>query len=303
MRKAFVFDFDDTLAMTDACVLVLAPINREGYFGGATRKVAKRLTPAEFNNYKLQRDEEFDFSQFKNWYSQSGTPQLSAEFSFSEEEKTFTLKLNQKTPSTPDQSRKLPFHFPLKMSLISKTGHDLPLKLREEHLQPQINEGVLHIKNEEEVFVFENISERPLVSLNRNFSAPIRLNANYSNEELAQLMIHDSDEFNRYEAGQVYATRIIEDLILKTQNGQTLQLPESYIQAFGRLLDLEGVSFSFKAKCLCLPSGFVLFRFVFPRVPCHPCARCPFVCSFILFVLWLCLFPLVFVGCSLTRFT
>ena len=66
MRKAFVFDFDDTLAMTDACVLVLGPIDREGYYGGATRKVAKRLTPAEFNNYKLQRDEEFDFSQFKN---------------------------------------------------------------------------------------------------------------------------------------------------------------------------------------------------------------------------------------------
>ena len=127
-------------------------------------------------------------------------------------------------------------------------------------MQPQINEGVLHIKNEEEVFVFENISERPLVSLNRNFSAPIRLNANYSNEDLAQLMIHDSDEFNRYEAGQVYATRIIEDLILKTQNGQTLQLPESYIQAFGRLLDLEGVSYSFKAKCLCLPSEELIYQ-------------------------------------------
>lgn len=66
MKKAFVFDFDDTLAFTDARVLVLAPINREGYFGGAARKVAKRLTPAEFNTYELQKDEEFDFSQFKN---------------------------------------------------------------------------------------------------------------------------------------------------------------------------------------------------------------------------------------------
>ena len=67
MRKAFVFDFDDTLAFTDACVLVLAPINREGYFGGAAlTTVAKRLTPAEFNAYELQKDEEFDFSQFKN---------------------------------------------------------------------------------------------------------------------------------------------------------------------------------------------------------------------------------------------
>jgi hypothetical protein len=58
--------FNDTLAFTDARVLVLAPINREGYFGGAARKVAKRLTPAEFNTYELQKDEEFDFSQFKN---------------------------------------------------------------------------------------------------------------------------------------------------------------------------------------------------------------------------------------------
>ena len=67
MKKAFVFDFDDTLAFTDACVLVLAPINREGYFGGAAlTTVAKRLTPAEFNAYELQKDEEFDFSQFKN---------------------------------------------------------------------------------------------------------------------------------------------------------------------------------------------------------------------------------------------
>jgi len=67
MKKAFVFDFDDTLAFTDARVLVLGWINREGYYGSySQRKVVKRLTPAEFNTYELQKDEEFDFSQFKN---------------------------------------------------------------------------------------------------------------------------------------------------------------------------------------------------------------------------------------------
>ena len=63
MKKAFVFDFDDTLAFTNARVLVLGP---HSGLGGAARKVAKRLTPAEFNTYELQKDEEFDFSQFKN---------------------------------------------------------------------------------------------------------------------------------------------------------------------------------------------------------------------------------------------
>ena len=110
-------------------------------------------------------------------------------------------------------NEKLPFHFPLKMSLISKNGQELPLKLKDESFQPQLQDGVLHVRHVEESFVFENISEKPFASLNRDFSAPIRLMANYSNEDLAFLMSNDRDQFNRFEAGQTYAMRIIEELI------------------------------------------------------------------------------------------
>ena len=73
------------------------------------------------------------------------------------------------------------------MGLISKNGQELPLKLKGESFQPQLKDGILHVRNEEESFVFENISEKPLASINRGFSAPIRLMANYSNEDLAFL--------------------------------------------------------------------------------------------------------------------
>ncbi|MBG09402.1 MAG: aminopeptidase N [Halobacteriovoraceae bacterium] len=239
-------------------------LGKEGFRKGMDKYFelfdGQAVTTEDFLHAMSVANDNFDFSQFKNWYNQSGTPQLYADFFYSKEEKTFTLKLKQKTPLTPGQNEKLPFHFPLKMGLISKNGQELPLKLKDESFQPQLKDGILHVRHEEESFVFENISEKPLASINRGFSAPIRLMANYSNEDLAFLMANDRDEFNRFEAGQTYAMRIIEGLILKSQNGEALQLPESYIEAFGGLMDLEGVSHSFKAKCLCLPTEELIYQ-------------------------------------------
>ena len=239
-------------------------LGKEGFRKGMDKYFelydGQAVTTGDFLHAMSVANNNFDFTQFKNWYNQSGTPQVFVEFDYSDKDKTFTMKIKQKGLPTPGQPQKLPFHFPFRVGLLSEKGRDLPLKLKNGQNQPQIQEGILHIRNEEETFIFEGVNERPLASLNREFSAPVRLVANYSDKDLAIIMANDTDEFNRFEAGQVYAMRIVERLISNCQNGLSLQLPEDYIEAFGRIIELEGVSNSFKAKCLALPSEELVYQ-------------------------------------------
>jgi len=239
-------------------------LGKEGFRKGMDKYFelfdGQAVTTKDFLHAMSVVNDNCDFTQFENWYVQSGTPQVFVDFNYSKNEKILTLNIKQKTPPTPGQPQKLPFHFPFKIGFLSNEGKNMPLKLRNRNNQPQIEKGILHIRNQEEVFIFEDVKERPLPSLNRGFSAPVKVVANYLDKDLAFLMAHDSDEFNRFEAGQVYATRIIEGLVSRSQNGLSLQLPEDYIQAFGRLIDQEGVSHSFKAKCLCLPTEELIYQ-------------------------------------------
>ncbi|RLA65433.1 MAG: aminopeptidase N [Epsilonproteobacteria bacterium] len=195
-----------------------------------------------------------DLSQFKNWYSQWGTPRLEVEEIYNDEKNTLELKFRQSSPSGSG-----PLYFPFKLGLLNKDGADIKLELKEGD-RSQLDKGILHVKNREEHFVFNNVPHRPILSLNRDFSAPVKLEWKQSYEDMAYLMAHDSNAFNRYEASQGLALKIILNLTQNLVNGEELELDEIYVAAFEKLLIDEKMDLSHKALCLSLPSMNVILQ-------------------------------------------
>ena len=154
-----------------------------------------------------------DLSQFERWYSQAGTPRVQVTSHYDAAAQTYTLTMTQRCPPTPGQDHKLPMHIPVAVGLLDAHGNDLPLQLEniagpeetEVHVAPTTL--VLELTEATQRFTFTGIEHLPVPSLLRNFSAPVVLDYGYSDDELAFLLAHDSDPFNRWEAGQRLATR------------------------------------------------------------------------------------------------
>ena len=156
-----------------------------------------------------------DLTQFERWYSQSGTPQVTAETHYHPDAKVYELTLSQYCSPTADQSTKLPFHIPIAVGLLDAAGNDMALDV--EGMEPKaVNDGrctiVLELTEEKQTFRFRNINENPVPSILRDFSAPVILKYDCSDKELAFLMSHDSDAFNRWEAGQRLSMRCLRAL-------------------------------------------------------------------------------------------
>ena len=192
-----------------------------------------------------------DLTQFKNWYCQAGTPRLDVSSSYNESTQEFTLTVKQWCPPTPECEEKQPFHMPLRLGLLDVNGNDMELNLQNGSL---LRGDTLELKKAEESFVFIGISEKPVPSLLREFCAPVILNYDYSNEELAFLLANDNDEFNRYEAGQRLATAELESLIDAMKSGEEFRISEKVLDAFGKLIQDNNVDVSFKAEALILPT-------------------------------------------------
>jgi len=162
-----------------------------------------------------------DLSQFKLWYSQAGTPEVSAKGQYDEKSKTYSLTLSQAIPPTPGQSAKKPMHIPVKVGLVGPNGDDMT------------DEQVLNLTEPQQTFTFENIGAKPVPSILRNFSAPVKLHTDLTDEDLRFLMVHDSDGFNRWESGQKYFLRVLNGMI-----NEGTEVPEEFLSAYGELLDL-----------------------------------------------------------------
>lgn len=158
-----------------------------------------------------------DLTQFERWYSQAGTPQVTVEFAYDAAKKEVTLTLHQRCPATPGQDKKLPYHIPVTVGLLDSKGKDIALQLAGES-KAQGTSRVLELTEATQQFTFVNVTEKPLPSLLRGFSAPVELIYDYSDQELAFLMAHDSDPFNRWEAGQRLAVRHLLTLVKKVQS-------------------------------------------------------------------------------------
>ncbi|MDF3863989.1 aminopeptidase N [Pseudomonas denitrificans (nom. rej.)] len=194
-----------------------------------------------------------DLTQFKRWYSQSGTPRLAVEESFDAAAQSYTLTFRQSCPATPGQSEKQPFVIPVQMGLIDKLGNALSLRLKgEEHGHG--SDRVLQVTEAEQSFTFVGLAERPLPSLLRGFSAPVKLSFPYDRDQLMFLMQHDEDGFNRWEAGQQLSVQVLQELIGQHQRGEKLVLDDRLITAFRTLLLDTGLDQAMVAEMLSLPS-------------------------------------------------
>ena len=195
-----------------------------------------------------------DLSLFQHWYSQAGTPVLDVKTTFSEKEKTFKLDIKQSCPDTPGQKNKKAFHIPLQVSLLNKEGSDLLLELEGDASTTASTIKTLEVKKETETFTFLNINEKPMLSLNRDFTSPVKIVVQQTNDDLAFLFAHDSDEFNRWEAGQTLAMNTLLGLVENIKNNKELSIENNIINAFRNTLIHPDLDKALIAQALTLPS-------------------------------------------------
>ena len=202
-----------------------------------------------------------DLTQFKRWYSQAGTPELVVTRAYDPRARRYKLTFQQSCAPTPGQSRKEPFPIPVSIGLLGKDGRDLPLKLADEH-QAVPQNRVLHLRKQEESFLFVNIPEEPVLSLLRGFSAPVKVKIDLSDDERLFLMAKDSDAFNRWDAGQQLAVKMLLGLVQDHQEGRPLLLDNLFIDAFRAILEGDMADRSFQAFALTLPAETYLADFL-----------------------------------------
>src|SRR3990167_439714 len=175
-----------------------------------------------------------DLTQFSRWYHQAGTPILRVKTKYDAVQKTLTLTINQTCPPTPNQSDKLPLHLPFSVGLIGADCVDLDLQNNDGDVKCKTK--ILEVTKPEETFTFININENPAPSLLREFSAPVELQYNYTNEQLALLLQCDSDPFCRWEAGQRLLINSIEAVAKEITMGREMIMPPILIASFKKLL-------------------------------------------------------------------
>ncbi|MDX2028195.1 MAG: aminopeptidase N [Alphaproteobacteria bacterium] len=181
-----------------------------------------------------------DLRQFMLWYQQAGTPVLKVASQYDVRAKTLRLKVEQSCPPTPGQKTKKPMHIPLAIGLLDAKGRDL------------IGTKILSVKKPREEFTFKNIKARPILSLLRNFSAPVRLVYPYTDGELLFLLAHDSDSFCRWEAGNKLLIKYL--LAMANKKPVSARSMDRLVAALGDVLRDKKLDAAFKAMALSLPS-------------------------------------------------
>jgi aminopeptidase N len=194
-----------------------------------------------------------DLGQFRLWYSQAGTPEVTVEDTYDPATRTCTLRLAQRVPPTPGQPEKRPMHVPIAMALLDPEGRELALRLEGE-AEAGPTTRVLSLREAEQTFRFVDVPAPPVPSLLRGFSAPVRLVTEASDERLAFLMAHDADPFARWEAAQQLATRTLLGLVADQQAGRPLACPPHLVAAFARVLETSAADPAIAAETLTLPS-------------------------------------------------
>jgi aminopeptidase N len=191
--------------------------------------------------------------QFKRWYSQAGTPRLQARGEYKAAERSYTLTLRQSCPATPDQAAKAPFVIPVTLGLLSRDGRALPLQLAGS--SDVAEQTTLVLSEDSASWTFVNVESDPVPSLLRGFSAPVVLDDGLPVDDLMILLAHDSDAFNRWEAGQ----RLMLQAALSALHGEgdlsgAQALSPALIEALRQVLRHPQLDAAFKELTLTLPS-------------------------------------------------
>ena len=189
-----------------------------------------------------------DLEQFKLWYSQAGTPEIHVAGSYDETAQIYEMSFSQKLPATPDGLVKQPMRIPVAVGLLDGAGDDLPLD------RAGATTRVVDLNSIDTVVRFEGVAAAPVASINRGFSAPIRVRQDLSAGTQAFLMAHDSDPFNRWEAGQQYATSLLGGMAAAYAAGRQAPIDDAFIAALGQTLTDPALDPAFVALACQLPS-------------------------------------------------
>jgi aminopeptidase N len=192
-----------------------------------------------------------DLGQFFRWYEQAGTPVVRAHTSYDRAAGAFTLTLSQETAPTPGQPDKLPQHIPLRLGLLDEDGNDLPLQLDG---AGTLNEPLVELREASRSYRFTGLAQKPVLSLNRSFSAPIRIETDQTPDERLFLMRHDSDSFNRWEAGQTEALRLFVKTVRALESNAQAPDTNAFASALAACLADEELEPALRAQLLAFPT-------------------------------------------------
>ncbi len=223
-----------------------------------------------------------DLQQFQNWYCQAGTPVVEVDTKYHAKRGTFTVSLRQSCPPTPQQPHKQPLVIPLRAALFDQAGRRLGMQLEpscdaaQATPPPAADEQLLVLTKPQQTFVFTGVRRKPLLSLLRGFSAPVELRQSLSERELALLLAHEDDPFNRWEAGQKLLCKQILAGVARMQarracaedeDESATETDAAYTQSFAAMLDDEAADPALQARILTLPAETYLSELVTPIDP------------------------------------
>ena len=247
-------------------------LGRDGFRRGMDRYVelfdGKAITTEDFL-YAMESANERKFVQFRRWYNQAGTPVCRVTGKYDAEARSFRLNVKQSCAPTADGSPKEPFYFPMVVGLIDANGEDVALNL----VDDSSDEGkppwrtvllagadaseisrTLIVDSPEQEFIFADVESEPIPSLFRSFSAPVKVEYDYSHADLIFLLRHDSDSFNRYDAGQKLALGCLLKMTAAFQSGEIAIVADEVLDAYGSLIGDDSQDLAFCTHALILPS-------------------------------------------------
>jgi aminopeptidase N len=193
-----------------------------------------------------------DLGQMQHWYDYAGTPELTVEAEYDADSARYTLNVAQTVPDTPGQTDKPALLIPIVTGLVGADGSDLAVRLGD--AADKATEHTLELRERSQRFVFNDVTEEPVPSLLRGFSAPVKLNFDYSDAQLMFLMAHDSDGFNRWDAAQTLTRRVLLQMADADQRGIEMAVPEGLVEAFRNTLLDRDLQPALAAEVLSLPS-------------------------------------------------
>ncbi|VAW74458.1 Membrane alanine aminopeptidase N [hydrothermal vent metagenome] len=232
-------------------------LGRDGFRKGMDlyfqRHDGQAVTTDDFFSAMMDANE-ISYSTFRRWYSQSGTPVINIKTNYDSDNKKYTITLVQSCQPTPGQDTKQPFLIPIKVGLLNQQGESITLYLEGDDAMQGQPDCTLLLAESSQQFVFNQIEDYPVLSILRDFSAPVKIDYKRDSSELVLLMAHDTDAFCRWEAGQEISSRAMVDLVGQALSGQELSLSQELVDAMAVLLQSPDLDPALIAEMMQLPS-------------------------------------------------
>jgi aminopeptidase N len=232
--------------------MMAAILGRAGFFRGHALYIARHDgQAARIEDFVAAMEDanNADLTAFKYWYDEAGTPEVHVAWHYDQTQRALNLELRQENPPSPGQTIKHPKVIPINIGLMSDAGADLPVTIEGEGTQGPATRTMILDQAHMQVRLI-NIDQAPVISLNRGFSAPVKIHADYSDDDLLFLMAHDSDPVARFESGQSIGLK----LLLQASRTGAFPALDRYIGALGQTLVDPKFDHAFIADAITLPS-------------------------------------------------